>query len=182
MNATLRPPVPVPAPVCSVLLQTWWCRAFPRRTGSSTPRRSPAWLWTWWASAAASGSPTSPRVSCRYEPGSTPVRRRPAGMPERFFGAGSHRRPLLCSSGPVVAGAFFWSRFSLTASPLLLRAGGGRSVFLEPVFTDGLSSALQVRWWPESWGRRCLATVCSEIRSTPRPGWSPPVWVNQQGF
>ena len=59
--------------MCFLVLQTWWCQAFLRRTGSFTPQRSPAWLWTWWASVAPSGSPTNPTHSCRYGLGYTPV-------------------------------------------------------------------------------------------------------------
>ena len=66
--------VPVNLHQCDTVVQTWWCRAFPTRTGSSTPQRSPAWLWTWWGSVEPSGSPTNPTHSCRYAEGYTPVR------------------------------------------------------------------------------------------------------------
>lgn len=71
--------------------------------GSCTLQRSPAWLWTWWACVAPSGSPINPTHSCRYELGYTPVCTR---FKYTHFKK-SRIKPILnisVSSGPVVAG------------------------------------------------------------------------------
>lgn len=78
---------------------------FHRRTGYSTPQRSPAWLWIWWASVAPSGSPINPTLSCRYELGYTPVYKLLSHCNKKIF-VKSFFHPWLfwVLLGPVVAG------------------------------------------------------------------------------